>query len=143
MRSPAHGCVPLAAGTRPLACGGCRRWHARPPLARPLLHAAASACGRWWHTRSLLARPLLHAAASVCDRRVMRLPPMRVRPNRTASYGSDVFEHQACIRHYRAPHSTVVFVQVGPHRASSDSAMLGRASLCQLKLSCTKSNLGV
>ncbi|RWV83825.1 hypothetical protein GW17_00054520 [Ensete ventricosum] len=46
----------------------------RPPLARPLLQAAASACDHRWHARPPLARPLLHAAASTCDRHLMQLP---------------------------------------------------------------------
>ncbi|RZR99009.1 hypothetical protein BHM03_00028477 [Ensete ventricosum] len=63
------GCVPSAVGTWPLACGY-YRWHARrPPLARPLLHAAVSACSCRWH-----ARPLLHAVASAFGRRLKRLP---------------------------------------------------------------------
>ncbi|RRT41173.1 hypothetical protein B296_00044717 [Ensete ventricosum] len=35
---------------------------------------ATSACDRQWHARLPLARPLLHTAASACGRRLMRLP---------------------------------------------------------------------
>ncbi|RZS26752.1 hypothetical protein BHM03_00060136, partial [Ensete ventricosum] len=62
------------ANARPAQWQNCNVWRARPPLARPLLHAAASVCDRWWHARPPLAQPLLHTTASTCDRRLMRLP---------------------------------------------------------------------
>ncbi|RZS28957.1 hypothetical protein BHM03_00062613 [Ensete ventricosum] len=78
MRPQAYSCGVggLCGGHQPLACEAAACATAN---VRPVQPPAVGTRGR--RLRDLRVRPPLDAAASVCGHRLMRLPPMRVRPN--------------------------------------------------------------